>query len=340
MNTAESESMSAHRLALARELLEDIEMSRLQPESPLLKAARLARLVDAPEIQEWINLELKGYLNPVTKKILPNGLKHAQRTGRTTETTVAVEGINLKGYWQPYAGLLAWIQAMETEITSLRVPNIHYAPSSSNPTEHVGGMFGANIMAVTKPVHDAMSRMQWLTSSIAEIRGVASQIMALLHDFIAESYYALAFKGVAESIFESLKKEADLKLAQAAGDVLEKIPAIVERLSANDPEAISHAMSSGRRVLSAFADSVQPPTDDKLPYGTEMLEATSDKYLNRLRYFIRQRCKSDRREERLKHALVDLNTRFSAGTHSDVTAEEARALFVILYVTLGELMAL
>jgi hypothetical protein len=331
--------MSAHRLALARELLDDIEMSRLQPESLLLKAARLARLVDAPEIQEWINLELKGYLNPLTSKFLPNAVKHAVRTGRTTDNQAHKEGVNLKGFFQPYAGLLAWVHAMEAELASLRIPNIHYAPSSANPSEVVGG-WGANIVAVTSPVNAAMQRMKTLTQSVAEIRGVASKIMALLHDFIAESYYALAFKGVAESIFESLKKEADLKLAQAAGDALEKIPAIVERLSANDPEAISHAMSSGRRVLSAFADSVQPPTDEKLSYGTEMLEATADKYLNRLRYFIRQRCKSERREERLKHTLVDLNTRFCAGTHSDVTAEEARALFVILYVTLGELIAL
>jgi hypothetical protein len=185
-----------------------------------------------------------------------------------------------------------------------------------------------------------MERMKKLTGDIAEARSIASKIMVLLHDFVAKSYYELAFRGVAESIFESLKKEADTKLAQTAGDALEKIPAVVERLASGDSEAISHAMSSGRRVLSAFADSVQPPSDNKLPYGQELLEAGPDKYLNRLRYFLRQHCKSTHREDRLKHALMDLNTRFSAGTHDDVTPEEARALFVLLYVTLGELVSL
>ncbi len=161
-----------------------------------------------------------------------------------------------------------------------------------------------------------------------------------MHDFVAKSYYELAFKGVAESIFESMKKETDTQLAQAAGDALQKIPAIVERLSTGGSEAISHAMSSGRRVLAALADSLQPPSDEKLPYGNEFLEAGEDKYLNRLRYFLRQRCKSGHREDRLKHALTDLNARFSAGTHDDVTPEEARALFVILYVTLGEIVTL
>ncbi len=93
-------------------------------------------------------------------------------------------------------------------------------------------------------------------------------------------------------------------------------------------------MSTCRRVLSAFADSILPPSAEKLPYGKEFLDAGAEKYLNRLRYFIRQYCKSESREDRLNRTLADLNKRFSAGTHDDVTAEEARVLFVILYVTL------
>lgn len=277
---------------------------------------------------------------PPTGKLAPHAVGHAIRTGRTTDLTASEESVNVTGFWQPYAGLLAWIKSMEAELQSLTVPNIHYAPSSSNPNEYVGGTLGANIVAVTNPVNKAMNRMTKLSSDIAEIRGVVSRTMALLHDFVAESYYELAFRGVAESIFQSLKKEVDIKLAQAAGDALEKSPSIVERLSFGEQEAISHAMLSGRRVLSSFADSVQPPTDEKLPYGQDMLDAGADKYLNRLRFFIRKHCKSDKREERLKHTLMDLNTRFSAGTHADVTAEEARALLVILYVTLGELLNL
>jgi hypothetical protein len=55
------QSKSEHILALATELLDDIELSRLSGEALLLKASRLARLTHADEIKQWISFELKGY---------------------------------------------------------------------------------------------------------------------------------------------------------------------------------------------------------------------------------------------------------------------------------------
>ncbi len=164
---ARHQSMPAHRLSLARELLDDIEMSRLAPESLLLKASRLARLLEASEIQEWLDIELKGYLDVSVGKLVPNAIKHGLRTGRTTNLKASQPGVNINGYWQPYAGLLAWIRAMEAELQSLKVPNINYAPSSANPQEYVGGMFGTNITAAIAPVTSVMQRMQTLTAEIS-----------------------------------------------------------------------------------------------------------------------------------------------------------------------------
>ena len=121
---------------------------------------------------------------------------------------------------------------------------------------------------------------------------------------------------------------------------MQKIPAIMERLAAGEPEAISHAMTTYRRVLAAFADAVQSPTNEKLAYGDKLLDGGPEQYLNRLCYYLKQKCKSESREERLRQTLVSLNKRFSAGTHADLTPQEARALFVVLYVTLGEVLSL
>ena len=54
-------SRSEHVLELAKELLEDIELSRLSAESLLLKSSRLARWVGSDEIKYWISFEMKGY---------------------------------------------------------------------------------------------------------------------------------------------------------------------------------------------------------------------------------------------------------------------------------------
>jgi hypothetical protein len=54
-------SQSEHILELSRELLDDIELGRLEAEKLLLKCSRLARLVGSDEIQAWIELEMRGY---------------------------------------------------------------------------------------------------------------------------------------------------------------------------------------------------------------------------------------------------------------------------------------
>jgi hypothetical protein len=185
-----------------------------------------------------------------------------------------------------------------------------------------------------------MLRMSNLSTWVAKVRPIVSRVTSVLHEFVSRTYYELAFRNLAESIFESHRKQIDALLAKAAGDSLERIPAITERLSSGDPEAISHALTTGRRVLVAFADAMQPPQDTPLLLGGTPLPATGEHYVNRLRYYISTNCASEKRRKRLNDTISHLNTRFAAGVHADVTPEEARALFVLLYVTLGEILSL
>ncbi len=325
------EALSEYRLTLARELLDDIELGRLSPETLLLKISRLARAMEATDVREWLSFELKGY--PM-KEVPPATIEVAKRVGRVTDPTT------LFGYYQPFAELIGLVHAWEAELRALHVPNVHFAPSSSNPQEYVAGIFGQHAQTVAGPANAAMKRMAQLSSNVATVRGVVSKITGALHDFVSVTYYELAFRGLAEGIFEAHKKQVDALLAASAGEALQKIPAIAERLAGGDSEAVSNAMTTCRRVLAAFADAVLPPTAEKLAYGDQALDAGPEHYLNRLRYVIKQRSKSEAREHRLRQALVNLNARFSAGTHAEVTPEEAHALFVNLYIFLGEVLSL
>ncbi len=328
--TKQDESISAHRLALACELLDDLELSRLGPEALLLKATRLARLMDAPDIKEWLDFELRGYQNAAGAAYE----RWVEATGRLTDRAKQI------GYLHSLAGINAWIQAMEAELRSLRVPDLQFSIPPITGEFLAGLSTQANINAATAPIGNVMQRMATLTQGIAHLKGIASRVIGLLHDFVSKSYYELAFRGLAESIFEAHRKEIDALLAKAAGDSLQKIPAIAQRLAEGDPEAISQALTTGRRVLATFADSIQPPQDEPLNLGGTPHEATGEKYLNRLKYFIAMHCTSEKRKQRLQDTVSHLNTRFAAGVHADFTAEEARALFVILYVTLGEILSL
>ena len=83
-----NQSRSEHILDLAKELLDDIELSRCNAEALLLKTSRLARWVGSDEIKAWLKFELQGYnsSNDIS-------LKYMGLTGRWTDRE------NNKGYW-------------------------------------------------------------------------------------------------------------------------------------------------------------------------------------------------------------------------------------------------
>jgi len=107
-----TQSRSDHVLALARELLDDIELSRTSPESLILKASRLARWVGSDEIRAWLKLEMGGYSHKD-----PISLRYMEKTGRWTNVE------EQKGYWGPLAQQEAHIAAETAKLASMRTPD-------------------------------------------------------------------------------------------------------------------------------------------------------------------------------------------------------------------------
>src|SRR6266516_964725 len=170
-----TESLSSHTVSLARELLDDIELSRLPPEQLLLKKSRLARLLGDKHAQTWIRFELDGY--PGTDE----ALEIANRFGRVTDQQKRL------GYWVPLAGVTGLIQSMQAQIQQLQVPSIHFAPSSANPAEFVTGFAGRNIESVKAPAEGVLMRLQALTSAVGTLASVRSRVLAAGHDFVADA---------------------------------------------------------------------------------------------------------------------------------------------------------
>ena len=322
------EDLTKHKITLAKELLDDIELSRLHPEQLLLKATRLARLVEASEIRQWLSCELNGYHDDD-----PVALKYMDRTKRWTDREKGI------GYWLPLAELSARIGATELELQRLEVPDIHFAPSSSNPNEYVTGFMGQHPATATRPVSDVLMRMGGNREAIAVLSGIRSRVLSILHAFVTSTYYELAFSGLAESIFEKHKSGVEALLSQAAGDALEKIPAIYDRLAAGDQEAISQALSTCRRVIDAFADAVYPPRDQAVIINGNEFKVGSENTLNRITVYLHERCPSASRRERLRRTIRGIHERVCAGVHADVALDEGKSLFLQTYITLGEILS-
>ena len=184
------DSIFKHRLELARELLDDIELSRLAPEQLLLKASRLARIVDDAGVRTWLGFELRGYPNSEI------GRKCMDLMGRWTDKSKDL------GYWNPLAAINGTIAAWQVQIQQLQVPNVQISLASANPHEFVTGFGGTGAPKLSDPALAVLHRLNDLTTNIAALSAVRSRVLSQIHDFVSKTYYVLAFSGIAESIFQ------------------------------------------------------------------------------------------------------------------------------------------
>jgi AbiTii len=201
-----TKSLSAHTLELSRELLDDIELDRLEPDKLLYKCSRLGRLAGSDEIQKWLGFEMHGYVDDD-----PISIKYMTVTGRR------IDYEKRTGYWGPFSQQIDNLKAANARLTSLSLPSVS----------------GEWALAATAKAIDAINATQRLVSALSQI---GSRVIGRLHAFISQIFYEREFAALAESTFERYKKDVDTLIAATAGDVLTKIPAVVDRLSDGSDE--------------------------------------------------------------------------------------------------------
>lgn len=302
------QNKNEHTFQLAQELLDDIELSRLSSEALILKATRLARLVNNEEVLSWLQYELKGY-----NSTDPLSLKYMGRTGRW------IDYKNKKGYWGALAQQEAAVQVLETHLKQMRLPD----SVTSAPI-----------------IRDFTVKMGQITQQIQVHCAIKSKVISLLHEFISSVFYEKAFSGLAEDVFESYKQEIDAKIAEKCGDVLSKLPYVYDRLREGDAEAVSQGLTTCRRIIDSFADTLYPPTEETIQLEGNTLELGSNRHQNRLNAYIAEKVSSDSRRKRLRQSLANLYSRVSTGVHSEVSPQEAKALLLSTYLFLGEVLTL
>lgn len=302
------QSRSDHILELAKELLDDIELNRMPAESLLLKASRLARWVGSEEIKLWINFEMQGYNN--TNEI---SLRYMGLTGRW------VNREENKGYWGPLAQQEAILATEMIKLKSLTTPD-------------TSGSMGVAVMGMHQ------QQTSNATAFIATLSGIKSRVLSRLHTFVSSIYYEKEFDNLSESIFEKYKSEVDSLISAHCGEVLEQIPSVMSRLAEGNTESISQALTTVRRIIESFADSIYPAREGTVNIGGNEVKLDAGKHQNRINAFVHERIESKSRKTRIRQNLANLYDRVSTGVHNDVSAEEARTLFLNCYLFLGEVL--
>jgi uncharacterized protein YukE len=298
----------AEILRLSDALLSDLESSTTSLDLILAKAYRLAEVTNNEEAMTWIGYELQGY-----DSSSDIGRKYSRLTQRW-------DGVSDKGYFQGATDLVQTVEAMThtLEVHKEFIPSGDYA--------------------AVQQFEKAKQVNEW-AKAIAPMQKVISAIKARILIFASRTRAEIQFSETSRSIFDEYQREVDGILAIQAGQAFERFPSVFERLRQGDAEAISHALTSCRRIIDAFADAMFPATD-AVEVDGQLLDCGKDKSRNRLRAYVAANIESKSRRERLNKNLGELYSKVSAGVHSDVGVDEARALVLNTYLFLGEIALL
>jgi hypothetical protein len=300
----------AEALKLAEELLADIELSRLGTEQCILKGTRLARLVSDEDAQLWLRYELHGY-----DRSCPQWSELMTMTGRWSDSE------KTKGYTSSLLALQGMLSAERDKLAAMQSTSL-------------SGDF------IVPAQNTRFMQLNASASTISTLAALVSGVMAALHDFVTRTYYELLFSEIQAELFASAQSEIDARVAPMMGNVLSKIDVINERLRTGDAEAISHAMTTCRRLIDTTADVLSPPSEAAAEIDGQQVAMAKGNVLNRLNFYAYKTGATKGRRDRLRRSLSDIYGRVSKGVHEDVTPMEARFIFLQTYLTLGELVTL
>lgn len=298
-------------IRVADELLADIELKRLKASEVVLKASRLARLVGHTQLTEFLGFERSGY--------------PSDGSART---------------WVGQAG--RWADKEEKKFYTHSIAKIEAQTESNQRAIDAmqgGGNYSGEKALIASSNHD--QRIINLSHALSTANGVCGQVVATAYDMVTEIYHELLFSALQASLFADTQGMIDGSLAAASGTALDKIERVSDRLRDGDPESVSQALTTCRRLIDSCADYVFPPREEPYAIGAEAtLRVGPQQVLNRLQAHTHACGTSKSRRDRLRRTLADLYERCSAGTHAEVTIGEARFVFLQTYIALGEILTL
>lgn len=296
-------------MRLSEELLGDIELQRLKPSEVVLKASRVARLVNHDDLLTVLRYEREGY------PLDGSANEWISRTDRW------IDKAKLTCHPAPLTRIEAIVEETRNAVDALKS----------------GGNYSGEWASIAAREHD--QKILANSQAVGELAAISGAVVSLVYGTVTEIYHELMFSELQASLFATVQGDVDGALAVASGSALDKIGRVSDRLRDGDPESVSQGLTTCRRLIDSCADHLFPPQEEPYDLGSgATLKVGKQQVLNRIQAYCHQRQLSKSRRDRLRKTMEVLYDRCSAGTHADVGVREARFVFLQAYVVLGELL--
>ena len=355
-------------LKLSEEILGDLEHSEAVLESVILKCKRVARLRNDSEAIKWFTLELAGY----KAENLPNGVTQdeAEQIAERSDRYSTIKGLPLpKGvdisdlplegrdiftdkrmyYYQSIPELELLVRTSEDTIKTL-IPPAAYTPAVEKHSMGRGIMPESSHETVKETLRDVLlaiqNRKSALQTELATKKSIIARVRNAIYVYVYNINLALRFGNITETIFEQARNLVNQAFVIKCPDAIEQLIASYDRVASNNPEEWSQALTSCRRLLKTFADSVFPPQKEPYIYGDKKEIKVGDaEYKNRIWAYIDKTTKGDNRKKILLHKVEDLGNRIdsiydlaSKGVHVDIEQLDVNMCVIDTYLILGTLL--
>ena len=220
-------------LDVAASIIADIEAGDFVFPSIVRKGLRLARLVHDEEMTKLLTYEQRGY--PPDDPIAQGLLARTNRRGDAGE-----DG---KAYYHPQsAGELDHvIRGYQHQIEALK----SFKPSG----QWASVQFQNQVTEIGKYNSYAAKKVR-----------IRDTVVALVYDFSLRVLSQYRFLEESAEIFQFFQRDVEKRLEEHS-EIFAKWPSVFERLSKGDREAISHALTSCRRIVDRLAAILSPGVD-------------------------------------------------------------------------------
>lgn len=323
-----------------KKAINGVEDEKISTSSLLLMCKKIARLVNDNEGQQWLNYEYGGYPRNNEGLILLDAWTIATNHGRS----YMIQDKNNK-----------WIKSIFTELCEeLETAIEGYKNAMNNFTTQGFSVSGEMSAIATSNLTNTVTRnTNSMLKNIELCQRRLTILKAQYYDYAVRWSIKLQFGNTAKSIFEEYQERVDNCFTLLSTTTLQKLNAINNLMDDGNPEHYAQVIASCRRLWSEIAKTLfnevfpEYKSDTYKTLSGKEIDVSGDHNNNKLSAVI-EKIQSKASKNTLVGSeiiyLVDwieqINSKQSAGVHSEITREQAIQCIIHTYIALGDILSL